>query len=178
MAIANASGAKQGATFTYDPFGQGTVPHDAASNFDYGWLGQAQRPTEHAGASTLIEMGARPYSPTTGRFLSVDPVEGGCANDYTYVHGDPINTFDLDGRAACEAHTSREYGVRAEVKRTVEKYGDMCWEFELHFIHWWDPHGMSKWRPIIQRKGRQATGSTRSRATLGRDWSTTVRTRA
>jgi len=24
-------------------------------------------------------------------------VEGGCANDYVYTHGDPINTFDLDG---------------------------------------------------------------------------------
>lgn len=28
------------------------------------------------------------------------PVEGGCGNDYAYVHGDPINQFDLDGRFA------------------------------------------------------------------------------
>ena len=27
------------------------------------------------------------------------PVEGGCANDYTYGFGDPINEFDLDGLA-------------------------------------------------------------------------------
>ena len=42
-------------------------------------------------------MGARPYSPMLGRFLSVDPEEGGSANDYDHVAGDPINTLDLDG---------------------------------------------------------------------------------
>jgi hypothetical protein len=31
------------------------------------------------------------------RFLEVDPVEGGSANDYDYVAGDPVNAFDLDG---------------------------------------------------------------------------------
>jgi hypothetical protein len=45
----------------------------------------------------MIEMGARQYSPTLGRFIEVDPVEGGSANDYDYVDGDPINQIDLDG---------------------------------------------------------------------------------
>lgn len=43
-------------------------------------------------------MGVRLYDPTTGRFLSIDPVPGGSANAYEYCGGDPINRYDLDGR--------------------------------------------------------------------------------
>jgi uncharacterized protein RhaS with RHS repeats len=45
-------------------------------------------------------MGVRGYDPALGRFLSVDPIRGGSANDYDYVTGDPINSYDLDGRFA------------------------------------------------------------------------------
>jgi hypothetical protein len=43
-------------------------------------------------------MGVRLYDPTTGRFLSTDPVSGGNANAYEYCDADPVNAFDLDGR--------------------------------------------------------------------------------
>ena len=103
----DAAGHQVGDLRTYDPYGQPlrvdgavdaqNVPDNSPGSMDYGWLGQYQRPYEHAGALALVQMGARPYSPMLGRFLSVDPEEGGSANDYDYVAGDPINTLDLDG---------------------------------------------------------------------------------
>ncbi|HEY3141024.1 MAG TPA: PA14 domain-containing protein [Acidimicrobiales bacterium] len=101
VAATNQTGAKQGATLGYDPYGNqitGTTTDNSAGNLDYGWLGGAKRPVEHeAGLQPTIEMGARQYSPKLGRFLEVDPIEGGSANDYDYVNADPINAFDLNG---------------------------------------------------------------------------------
>ena len=99
MAVADHAGAKQGTTRTYDAFGVslGALPDNSAGNLDYGWLGQHQRPIEHAGTLATIEMGARQYVPSIGRFLQVDPVEGGSANDYDYCSGDPVNCNDISG---------------------------------------------------------------------------------
>ncbi|MEU4089562.1 DNRLRE domain-containing protein [Streptomyces aureus] len=76
----------------YDEFGN---PEGQASTARYGWLGAKQR----AGASVsgLTLMGVRLYDPTAGRFLSMDPVQGGSANAYDYAGQDPINAFDLTG---------------------------------------------------------------------------------
>lgn len=61
-----------------------------------GWLGGPRR--YNIGDRTgIIRMGVRLYSPTLGRFLQVDPVEGGSADDYDYVEGDPVNDLDLAG---------------------------------------------------------------------------------
>jgi hypothetical protein len=39
--------------------------------------------------------------PTTGRFLSVDPVPGVSLNNYDYAGQDPVNGYDLNGESAC-----------------------------------------------------------------------------
>ena len=99
IATLGSTGLVTGGPFTYDPFGKavGGVPDNQIGSFDNGWLGQNQRPLEQqAGLRAVIEMGARIYDPLLGRFLQVDPVEGGTANDYTYVE-DPINQYDLGG---------------------------------------------------------------------------------
>jgi RHS repeat-associated protein len=53
---------------------------------------------KHDLATSLIEMGARPYDPILGRFLAVDPVDSGSRNSYEYASQDPINAYDLTGK--------------------------------------------------------------------------------
>jgi RHS repeat-associated protein len=97
----------------YDEYGN---PEGDTTATRYGWLGGKQRSSETATGATL--MGVRLYDPTTGRFLSIDPVPGGSANAYEYCGGDPINRYDLDGRfwgfhLSAGAKLAWHYGSRA-----------------------------------------------------------------
>ena len=61
----------------------------------YSWQGAGQLSTELA--SGVVNMGARTYVPAIGRFMQADPVPGGSASAYAYVHGDPVSEADPSG---------------------------------------------------------------------------------
>jgi len=105
------------ATYRFDEFGE---PEGSGSAGRFGWLGGKSRRTELS--SGLIQMGARSYIPSLGRFLTPDPVPGGSANPYDYADQDPVNSFDLEGTCStkknCAAARRR---ATAKARQAVRK---------------------------------------------------------
>jgi len=80
--------------YAYDPYGN-EVATSPLSNFTF----QEQQKDRE---TNLTYLRARYYDPTTGRFISKDPVEGiktnpQSQNGYSYAHNDPVNLSDPSG---------------------------------------------------------------------------------
>ncbi|QQS69728.1 hypothetical protein IPP75_01125 [Candidatus Saccharibacteria bacterium] len=83
-----------------------------------GYVGAALKLTEAQLALQPIQMGARVYLPGLGRFLSVDPVQGGTANNYVYVN-DPVNDYDLGGTIGWKKWFKDRWGNTKSVAKKV-----------------------------------------------------------
>lgn len=99
IASAFANGVKTEATGYYDPFGDAITPLQGAGtgNTAYGYEGRHEIADDTDTPLSVLQMGARVYDPATGRFLSIDPVVGGSANNYDYADQEPIANSDPDG---------------------------------------------------------------------------------
>lgn len=129
FATISADGVVLGTTQT-GPFGElitGQInPWNTVNGGTLGYVGSAQKLTEAQLAVRAIQMGARVYIPGLGRFLQVDPVQGGTLNNYVYA-ADPVNEYDLSGTCIyCKILLKivvREGGKKAAkstVKQTVK----------------------------------------------------------
>ncbi|MFD4909718.1 RHS repeat-associated core domain-containing protein [Kitasatospora purpeofusca] len=105
VTTADSSGTRTGAPVLYDPWGQtiggGQPLANTGGSGSLGAYGAAGKVTDTA--SGIVVMGARALNPAEARFLSVDPIRGGCANAYVYGFGDPLNGGDLTGQGGCVA---------------------------------------------------------------------------
>ena len=108
IVTAGSSGLITSGPYSYSPFGAqdptGSPIQNVGAAISLGAFGEAGILTETGNAASntaIIQMGARPYAPSLGRFLGIDPVEGGCANAYVYVFGDPVNHADVTGQSSC-----------------------------------------------------------------------------
>lgn len=127
-----------------DEFGGGTPPDSRL-----GWLGDHLR-FSVGGALNFYRMGVRFYDPRIGRFLQVDPIEGGSANDYDYVNQDPCNAYDLDGRVPSCA-SNQFVGNAGTLYTQVSPKGTYQWAIRMH-----DPKldsGLWFYRVYVNGKG-------------------------
>ncbi|WP_306316683.1 MULTISPECIES: RHS repeat-associated core domain-containing protein [unclassified Streptomyces] len=75
----------------------------------------------------LTHLGAREYDPTTGRFLSVDPVldlnDPLQMNAYAYANSRPVTASDPDGRMFYDDFTGLGFGNTTAQKHAYQKWG-------------------------------------------------------
>jgi RHS repeat-associated protein len=100
-----ANGLPTSSVYMYDPFGQAVASStfgtsgkpDNATGDDMGWATAPSRKQESMFTLAVMQMGARVYVPSLGRFIQVDPTQGGTPNAYAYVL-DPVNYADYNGQ--------------------------------------------------------------------------------
>jgi RHS repeat-associated protein len=132
--LSNGSGALA-QTYTFDSFGKQTAASGSLTN-----------PFQYTGRESDSETGlyyyrARYYDPSTGRFLSEDPIrfKGGTVNFYPYVDDDPTTQSDPSGLRAqvCCRPLRGKWGHRSGKNHcyVLINPDDNPWTFHTYGLH-------------------------------------------
>ena len=78
-------------TSTYDPYGNRTG-HTGTADSPIGYTGNWTDPT-----TGLVYLRARDYDPTTGQFLTIDPLVDATHQPYAYADNNPLQNTDPSG---------------------------------------------------------------------------------
>jgi RHS repeat-associated protein len=89
--ITDSTGASQ-ATYTYDPYG-GLASSTGSITNPFRFTGQYLDVE-----SAFYYLGLRYFDPSTGQFVTLDPLVGGTRSPYAYVNGNPLNNIDPTGQ--------------------------------------------------------------------------------
>jgi RHS repeat-associated protein len=113
--VTNGSGAVIG-TASYDAFGAQTT---TGASSEFGYAGQQLDPE-----SGLLYLRARMYDPSTGVFLSVDPLLAETGQPYAYTGDNPVNLTDLTGQERSEAVNPWEVLDAADFLHSLSELGE------------------------------------------------------
>ncbi|MFJ8827703.1 RHS repeat-associated core domain-containing protein [Streptomyces sp. NPDC102467] len=103
------------------PFGSQRSETSESMPGTRGFVGGTDDPTG------LTHLGAREYDPSTGRFLSVDPVldlnDPLQMNAYAYANSRPVSAADPDGQMFYDDFTGQGFGNVTAQKHAYQKWG-------------------------------------------------------
>jgi RHS repeat-associated protein len=107
------SGGSLSASTSYDAWGNPETSGGLSADTPFGYAGGYTDPTG------LVYLIGRYYDPTTGQFLSVDPLVDETGQPYAYTGDDPVNMVDSLGTITCPSWLGAGCGVVTDVQNGI-----------------------------------------------------------